>query len=390
MTFLVIQPSPEDLGPTPGARQRRVPRSSTRKTPTPTRGAVRKSLSTTHTDRSERSPAEASPDGTWQRDLADAVRDPDELLRLLGLPNHLAPGARQGAGLFPVVVPRSYLARIRPQDPTDPLLRQVLPLEAEGVAVPNFVDDPLNEYAAQRAPGLLQKYRGRVLLVAATSCAVHCRYCFRRHFPYESAPRGLEAWGPALETIGADKSIEEVILSGGDPLILTDHSLDRLFTQLEAIPHLKRLRIHTRLPIVLPSRLGSALLKRLRAGRLTPFLVVHANHAAELVGDCAQALGNAVDAGIPTLNQTVLLRGVNDTIAALTGLSRRLVNLRVVPYYLHQLDHVHGAAHFHVPEKHGRELVAALRRELPGYAVPLYVTETPGQPSKTPIELRND
>ena len=323
----------------------------------------------------------------WQQDLADAIRDPEELLERLGLPAELGPGARQGAALFPVVVPHSYLARIQPRTPEDPLLRQVLPLAEEGIDAPGFVDDPLQENDARKAPGLLQKYRGRVLLMATGSCAVHCRYCFRRHFPYDSTPRGIEAWRPALEAIAADPSLEEVILSGGDPLLLTDHSLDRLLTELEAVPHLRRLRLHTRLPIVLPSRLDPELLSRLRSGRLTPFLVVHANHAAELVGDCAQALGAAVDAGIPTLNQTVLLRGVNDTAEALIELSRRLVDLRVVPYYLHQLDPVRGAAHFHVPEKRGLELLATLRQALPGYALPLYVKESPGQPAKTPVEL---
>jgi EF-P beta-lysylation protein EpmB len=220
-------------------------------------------------------------------------------------------------------------------------------------------------------------------MVTTGACAVHCRYCFRRHFPYSEGPRSLAEWAPALERLAADSSIEEVLLSGGDPLTLVDSWLGRLAERLASIDHLRRLRVHTRLPVVIPERVCDELLAWLRGTRLTPIMVVHANHPAEISDDVAAALGRLVDAGIPVLNQAVLLRGVNDDADALAELCRRLVDLRVMPYYLHQLDRVAGAAHFEVPEATGRRLVAELRRRLPGYAVPRYVRETPGEASKS-------
>lgn len=324
---------------------------------------------------------------SWRAALAGAIRDPDELIRRLGLPASLATGARQAAATFPLVVPESFLARMRPGDPTDPLLRQVLPLGAETEAAPGFTSDPVDDDAATVLPGLLRKYEGRALLIATGTCAIHCRYCFRRHFPYDSTPKGLSAWQPALDALESDESIGEVLLSGGDPLVLTDTALARLLDALDAIAHLRRVRIHSRLPIVIPERVTDAFIARLRHGRLTPFVVVHANHAAELVGSCADALSRMVDAGIPVLNQAVLLRGVNDTATAVIELCERLTQLRVLPYYLHQLDPVAGAAHFHVPENRGLEILRAARARLPGYAVPRYVRETPGEVSKVPIGL---
>lgn len=320
--------------------------------------------------------------GGWQRELKDAVRDPRELCRLLDLPPAWEAAALRAAGGFGLFVPRGYIARMRRGDPADPLLRQVLPLDDERAGVAGFALDPVGDAAATLAPGLLLKYRGRALLVATGACAVHCRYCFRRHYPYADGPQSWAQWQPALERIAADPTLDEVVLSGGDPLTLVDERLARLAFRLAAIPHLRRLRVHTRLPIVIPARVGDDLVAWLRGTRLAPIMVVHANHPAELVPPVAEALGRLVDAGVPVLNQAVLLRGVNDRADVLVELCRRLVDLRVMPYYLHQLDRVVGAAHFEVPEEVGLRLVAELRARLPGYAVPRYVRETAGDPHK--------
>jgi EF-P beta-lysylation protein EpmB len=327
----------------------------------------------------------------WKRSLAQAVRDPGELLERLKLPLSLLPtgfldGSQQAATEFPLLVPESYLARMQTGDAADPLLRQVLPLEEELDSVAGFSLDAVEDAEFRRAPGLLQKYAGRALLIAAGSCAVHCRYCFRRHYPYGNEPRRLADWAPAIAELEADGSVTEVLLSGGDPLMLGDERLHELVARLDRISHLRRLRIHTRLPIVLPDRVTDGLLDILRSTRMTPVVVVHANHAAEVVGDCAAALRRLREAGLLVLNQAVLLRGVNDSVDALAGLSESLIDLGVTPYYLHQLDRVAGAAHFEVPIERGRLLIAELRRRLPGYAVPRYVQEVPGEPGKSVIE----
>jgi EF-P beta-lysylation protein EpmB len=323
---------------------------------------------------------------SWQKELAAAIRDPDLLIDALGLPDELRAGARQAASLFPLLVTRSFLRRMRGGDPRDPLVLQVLPLGAEAEPAPGFQADALDENRAHVAPGLLQKYAGRALLIATGACAIHCRYCFRRDFPYGDEPRRMSDWEPAFERISQDVSIREIILSGGDPLMLTDARLAEMIRRLDAMGHLDRLRIHTRLPIVLPSRVTRPLLELLRSIRMTPIVVVHANHPAELVDDCAAALRKLVRAGLTVLNQAVLLRGINDSAEALTGLSERLINLGVIPYYLHQLDRVTGTAHFEVPESRGLDLIDALRARLPGYAVPQYVREIPGHAHKVPLE----
>lgn len=320
--------------------------------------------------------------GTWRAELRQAVRDPDELCTLLELPDTLRPAAQRAAQAFGLIVPRGFVARMRRGDAKDPLLRQVLPLEEELDDHPGTSDDPVGDLQANPLPGLLHKYQGRVLLVLGGACAIHCRYCFRRHFPYHETPRGLHAWRPALDQIAADRSVHEVILSGGDPLLVADELLAELVRRLADIPHVARLRVHTRLPIVLPQRVTTELVTWLRGTRLAAVMVVHANHPAELDHTVADALARLVDAGIPVLNQAVLLRGVNDDVESLATLSERLVNLRVLPYYLHQLDRVRGAAHFAVPPARGRQLMAQLRRRLPGYAVPQYVHERPGAPHK--------
>jgi EF-P beta-lysylation protein EpmB len=317
--------------------------------------------------------------------MNDAVRDADELCRLLDLPPQLSPAARAAAEQFSLFVPRGYVARMRPGDPADPLLRQVWPLADETVATPGFVADPVGDASAARQPGLLQKYRGRVLVIMTGTCAVHCRYCFRRDFPYQETPRSLADWRPALEEIAGDSSLHEVILSGGDPLTLVDAALAQFATKLAAIPHLRRLRIHTRLPIMIPERVTDKLLDTLRGSRLTPIVVVHANHAQELDEHVAAALARLADAGIVLLNQAVLLAGVNDSVEAQAALCERLVDLRVMPYYLHQLDRAAGAAHFEVPIDVGRQIVRQLRELLPGYAAPRYVTEITGEASKAII-----
>ncbi|MBX7167312.1 MAG: EF-P beta-lysylation protein EpmB [Pirellulales bacterium] len=320
----------------------------------------------------------ASQPPPWPEALRNAVRDADELCRLLQLPSAQAAEIRKAADGFPLFVTREYLARVRRGDGHDPLLRQVLPVSDELIAVPGDLQDPVGDGAALLSPGVLRKYHGRALLVTTGACAVHCRYCFRRHFPYETAPRGLAAWDRALAAIEADPACREVILSGGDPLTLVDSTLAALAERIALIPQVQRLRVHTRLPIVLPQRVTGELIAWLRSTRLTPWVVVHANHPRELDDAVAAALARLVDAGIPVLNQAVLLRGVNDELRALVELCERLTALRVVPYYLHHLDRVAGAAHFAVPIEEGRLLVAGLRERLPGYAVPQYVEERAG------------
>jgi EF-P beta-lysylation protein EpmB len=321
----------------------------------------------------------------WQEVLKTAVRDPLELCRLLDLPETFHAPAIEAAQQFPLFAPRGYIARMRPRDPYDPLLRQVLPLAEETAVVAGFDRDPVADQAATLSPGLLQKYAGRVLMVTTGRCAVHCRYCFRRHFPYSAGPRSVDQWLPALEQIAADPSLHEVILSGGDPLTLVDGLLAELTERLAEIPHLRRLRVHTRLPIVIPERVTDRMLAWLTGSRLAPIMVVHANHPAEIDASVSKALGRLVDAGIPTLNQAVLLRGVNDDVDVLAALCERLVDLRVMPYYLHQLDRVAGAAHFEVPEEAGLRMIEQLRARLPGYAVPQYVREIAKAASKVAV-----
>ncbi|MCA8989203.1 MAG: EF-P beta-lysylation protein EpmB [Planctomycetaceae bacterium] len=328
----------------------------------------------------------ASVEPIWQRELRDATRSVPDLLEKLGLnPNQTSVGTDS---LFPLLVPDSYLRRMEFGNPLDPLLHQILPRQAENQTVPGFQTDPVQDLPASPIPGLIHKYQNRVLLILTGNCAVHCRYCFRRHFPYEQSIRSEQSWEPALDYLAEHSEVNEVILSGGDPLIWNDRRLGNLMKRLAEIEHLKRIRIHSRLPIVLPSRITTGLLEMLRGTRLQPLFVVHANHARELVADCAEALQRIVQSGIPLLNQAVLLRNVNDTLAAQRALCERLVDLGAIPYYLHQLDRVAGAAHFEVDRERGARIVAELQQILPGYAVPRYVEDIPGRSAKT--ELRGD
>lgn len=319
----------------------------------------------------------------WQQAWARAIRDPRELLHRLGLDASLLPGAEQGHGLFRTRVPESYLARIRPGDPRDPLLLQILPRAEETHEQPGFIPDPVGDAAAIAVPGLLHKYAGRVLLIATGACAIHCRYCFRREFPYSGFSAGRD-WAPALEYIRGHRDIAEVILSGGDPLALPDASLAELMRQLEQIPHLRRLRIHSRLPVVLPERVDRGLLSWLGNGRLQQLLVLHVNHPREYSAPADRALARLRATGVTLLNQSVLLAGVNDDVETLCELQESGFAAGVLPYYLHLLDRVRGAAHFEVTETRARELHAGLRARLPGYLVPRLVREVPGAAGKVP------
>ncbi|MEM8946793.1 MAG: EF-P beta-lysylation protein EpmB [Planctomycetota bacterium] len=319
---------------------------------------------------------------TWQQELRQAVRTAEELCRRLNLSDELAKAAVQGAEDFPVFVPPSFLARMKVGDPHDPLLRQVLPVTEEGDEVDGFSRDPVDDTSATIHPGVLHKYHGRALLIATGVCAVHCRYCFRRHFPYEEAPHSEAAWDSALATIAADNSISEVILSGGDPLMLVDEKLSQLVEKIATIEHVRRLRVHTRLPIMIPSRVTNKLLDCLTSSRLTSVMVIHANHTQELSDEIAHQLARMRQRGITLLNQAVLLRGVNDSIDAQVSLSERLIEVGVMPYYLHQLDRVRGAAHFEVPIDEGIRIVELMRERLPGYAVPRLVQDVVGEPNK--------
>lgn len=329
----------------------------------------------------------------WQTLLAGAVRDVSALLSLVGLdpaalgPTWGDPAVRARALAFPLRVPRGYVARMRPGDPRDPLLLQVLPVAAEAETPPGYSPDPLAEADANPLPGLLHKYQGRLLWLVTGACAVHCRYCFRRHFPYAEQTLDAASRQTALDYLRRDPSLAEVILSGGDPLAASDDKLAALAADLAAIPHLERLRVHTRLPVVLPERVDDALLTWLTGSRLRPVVVVHANHPREIDATVAAALGRLRDAGVTVLNQTVLLAGINDDVSTLAELSERLFAAGALPYYLHLFDPVIGAAHFDLPTERGRELAAGLAGRLPGYLVPRLVREEPGAPAKTPIAI---
>lgn len=322
---------------------------------------------------------------SWQEELSRAIRQPRELLEALQLPAELLDGMNQGDQLFPLRVPYPYLSRIEPGNPQDPLLLQVLPSLQETRQVPGYLTDPLQEQQAIAHPGVLHKYHGRVLLIVSGACAINCRYCFRRHFPYDDNNLSTQEWEQALAYLAQDSSIDEVILSGGDPLAVNDKRLLWLINRLEAIPHLQRLRIHTRLPIVIPQRITPELLQGLQQSRLQKVMVVHVNHAQELDTPVRQALKQVQEAGVTLLNQAVLLRNVNDDTDTLTKLSKQLFSAGVLPYYLHLLDPVQGAAHFDVPHAEAVALVKSLLELLPGYLVPKLVREDPGHPSKSPL-----
>jgi len=321
----------------------------------------------------------------WQAELANAIRDPAQLLEQLQLPGDLLDAATRAAQQFPLRVPLSFVQRMRVADPNDPLLRQVLPLDAELEDVPGYNRDPVGDLDAMASPGLIHKYHGRALLVTTGACAVHCRYCFRRHFPYpEHAPNPLH-WQEMLGYLAGHEEISEIILSGGDPLSLSDKRIAELVTQFDAIPQLATLRIHTRLPVVLPNRISPALVATLSGTRLNVVMVLHINHPNELDASLKRAIGELRKLGIHCLNQAVLLRGVNDQAATLIDLSQHLFTAGVLPYYLHQLDPVAGAHHFAVPLAEGQRIMAEVRAQLPGYLVPRYAQELAGADAKRTI-----
>ena len=322
----------------------------------------------------------------WQTQLRDVIRSGEELLQFLQLQAAPSGFSQLASQDFPLKVPRAFAQRMRKGDPADPLLRQVLASGRELLVEPGFGHDPVGETGdAIRQPGIIQKYHGRVLLILTGGCAINCRYCFRRHFPYQQHQQSHAEWLQALEQIAADSSITEVILSGGDPLLVSDGQIRRLLEGLAAIPHVQRVRVHTRLPVVIPERVTPALLQALDATHLDAVVVIHANHANELDSDVAAAMHRLRAAGVTVLNQAVLLAGVNDSAQTLVELSERLFQSGVLPYYLHMLDKVQGAAHFDVSTGRARALHAAISARLPGYLVPRLVRDIPGHAAKVSV-----
>lgn len=318
---------------------------------------------------------------SWQQTMRTAIRDVKTLRKQLNLPpDPTSAGAAESFALF---APQPFVDRIKPGEESDPLLLQLLPTAAEDQSPAHFLTDPLLESDASLTTGVLKKYTARALLIVTGACAIHCRYCFRRHFPYSDNSAGGSDLDDALAAIAADTSIEEVILSGGDPLTVVDQTLSKLIAGLESIPHVRRVRIHTRLPIMIPARVTKDLVAMLKQSVMEKVVVIHANHANEFDAHVAGALSRLQSAGAILLNQTVLLKGINDDSQTLIDLSKRLLAAGVMPYYLHQLDQVIGAAHFEVPEETGTQLIAEMRAALPGFAVPRYVREIPGEPNKT-------
>ncbi len=315
----------------------------------------------------------------------DMVKDPAELIRLLDLPADLLPKAVAASRYFPLKATRDYISRIVPGDINDPLLLQILPLHQEMCPQPGFIADPVADLSATVLPGLLHKYFGRVLLTVTGACAIHCRYCFRRHFPYSDNNPGTDNWLQAISYIAENSDISEVILSGGDPLMLSDHKLATLCEQLAQISHLKRIRIHTRMPVIAPQRVTPKLLEWIGNSRLNIIMVLHCNHKNEIDLHVGEALKALHSSRMTLLNQSVLLRKVNDNADDLCELSTRLFEYGVLPYYLHLLDKVDGAAHFEVPHEEAINLITAMRAKLPGYLVPRLAWEESGKHNKTII-----
>jgi len=326
----------------------------------------------------------------WQTILSQTIDTPEALIEHLQLPEELIEPAREASKGFPLRVPMPYLQRIRKGDINDPLLRQVLPLGEELRQVPGFVTDPLAEMAANHRDGLIHKYKGRVLLVVTGACAINCRYCFRRHFPYENNRLGPEQWQQVLDYIRNDESIREVIFSGGDPLVSNDKRLQSMVSDLEQIPHLQRLRIHSRLPVVIPQRVTAALTTTLRDTRLQSVVVLHINHPNEIDESVTKAVQKLKLAGITILNQAVLLKQVNNSVTVLKQLSEELFASGILPYYLFTFDPVAGAAHFDIADSEAQLLMQKLHMELPGYLVPKLAREVPGRGSKTVLPIKFD
>lgn len=332
----------------------------------------------------------AAPD--WQRAWGDSFRDARDLLAFLELNPDQAPRTVDFSPGFPLRVPRAYAGRMRKGDWNDPLLRQVLAFGSERTPVPGFASDAVGDAGAQDGPGVLRKYEGRALLVLTGECAVHCRYCFRREFPYAEQNPSREEWERIYARLGADPGVKEILYSGGDPLSLSDARLRRHFERGIALPNVRRLRVHTRLPVVLPARVDDAFASLIGdvTARKPLYFVLHVNHAREIGPELTEAAGKLRAAGATLLNQSVLLRGVNDSVDALARLSERLLDAGMLPCYLHQLDRVRGAHDFEVPEEEGLRLMDELRARVPGYGLPRYVREVAGEASKMPVGGNRD
>ena len=322
---------------------------------------------------------------SWQSLWRDSIRDPQELLQTLGLAAFSSQISATAQQAFGFRVPRGFAAKMRYGDINDPLLRQVLPLSDEDDLVPGFSADAVGDMAARTSTGVLHKYHGRALLISTGACAINCRYCFRRHFPYAEQTAGAEQWQSALQYLAQDTSISELLLSGGDPLSLSTAKLKSLSEQLKPLSHIKRLRFHTRLPIVLPERIDQEFIAWLDSLPQQVVFVVHANHPNELDDSVGGALQKLKQAGAVLLNQSVMLRGINDNADVLAELSEALFDYGVLPYYIHQLDRVQGAAHFEVPTIRSKHIMLELMARLPGYLVPKLVQEIAGEPNKTPV-----
>lgn len=322
----------------------------------------------------------------WQSQLSDLITDPSELLSLLELSSdQLLSGAILASEKFKLRVPRAFVGKMNAKNPLDPLLLQVLPHHLELEEHPEFVTDPLGEEAANQLPGVLHKYKSRFLLTLTGACAVHCRYCFRRHFPYQENLPKNDDWLNIKNYIEANPYINEVILSGGDPLTLSNRKLALWLERLSSLKQVKILRIHSRVPIVIPNRIDEQLISLLKNSRLRIVLVVHSNHASELDDFTCSKLLQLSDEHITVLNQAVLLKGVNDSAETLVDLSYRLFEARVMPYYLHVLDKVKGAQHFDLIPSEIDAIYQDVLASLPGYLVPKLVREIAGEKNKTPL-----
>ncbi len=319
---------------------------------------------------------------SWQTQLQQAFTEFQTLCDFLQISIADLNLSNDAAKHFPLRVPLAFASRIEKGNLHDPLLRQVLPISDELKSYEGFSNDPVGDLNAVKQTGLLHKYHGRVLLINTGACAIHCRYCFRRNFPYANLQLNKQQENDVFQTIQNDTSIEEVILSGGDPLILNDERLARLFDKFAKIPTLKRIRIHTRLPIVLPNRITNELLTIFKNSPKKIIVVVHCNHANEIDENVAKACQRLKSVNVTLLNQAVLLRGVNDNVSALCDLSERLFEIGVLPYYLHFLDKANGTGHFQVSETVASALLNDVQNRLSGYLVPKLVVEKTGELSK--------
>ncbi|MDE1243328.1 EF-P beta-lysylation protein EpmB [Vibrio aestuarianus] len=322
----------------------------------------------------------------WLQQLTNAISNPADLLQILEIDPSLWQNGFEARKLFALRVPQSFVGRMEKGNPYDPLLRQVLPLTEEFEWHQGYSTDPLEEQN-NAIPGLLHKYKNRALMIVKGGCAVNCRYCFRRHFPYQENKGNKAVWQQNLDYITAHPELNEVILSGGDPLMAKDHELKWLINSISQIPHIKRLRIHSRLPVVIPARITDSLCELLQETRLQVILVTHINHANEISLELKQQMSRLRAINVTLLNQGVLLKGVNDNIKAQVELSETLFDAGILPYYLHVLDKVQGAAHFFVSDQQAKDIMAGVIEQVSGYLVPKLTREIGGHSSKTPLDL---